>query len=475
MIIIGTIFIYFCILLLISKLTIKKGNNETFFRATRQSPWYLVAFGMIGASISGVTFVSVPGMVIEQNMTYAQTCMGFILGYVLVAFVLLPIYYRLNLITIYSFLKERLGERSYKIGASFFILSKMSGATVKFYVVCMILQRFVLDNFTVPFPLTVIVLVLLIWLYTHKGGIRTLVFTDSFQTLCMFLTLFLIVYKVIDALNLDLVETFNTIVNNEHSQIFVWNDWVSTQNFWKQFLSGVFIVVVMTGLDQDMMQKNLTCKSLRDAQKDMCTYGLAFLPANLLFMALGVLLMIFFQQKSIPLPTSPDELMLYPIANGILGSGVEILFTIGVVAACFSSADSALTSLTTSVCVDICEQPTNERLRKNVHIGVSIVFILFILIFKAINSTNLINAVYILCSYTYGPILGLFVYALLIRRCVNDNSVPCIAIASPLFCFLLDNVASQLWNYKFGYELLMLNGLLTFVGLLFIRDKKIKR
>ena len=219
MIIIGTIFIYFCILLLISKLTIKKGNNETFFRATRQSPWYLVAFGMIGASISGVTFVSVPGMVIEQNMTYAQTCMGFILGYVLVAFVLLPIYYRLNLITIYSFLKERLGERSYKIGASFFILSKMSGATVKFYVVCMILQRFVLDNFTVPFPLTVVVLVLLIWLYTHKGGIRTLVFTDSFQTLCMFLTLFLIVYKVIDALNLDLVETFNTIVNNEHSQI----------------------------------------------------------------------------------------------------------------------------------------------------------------------------------------------------------------------------------------------------------------
>ena len=339
----------------------------------------------------------------------------------------------------------------------------------------MILQRFVLDNFTVPFPLTVVVLVLLIWLYTHKGGIRTLVFTDSFQTLCMFLTLFLIVYKVIDALNLDLVETFNTIVNNEHSQIFVWNDWVSTQNFWKQFLSGVFIVVVMTGLDQDMMQKNLTCKSLRDAQKDMCTYGLAFLPANLLFMALGVLLMIFFQQKSIPLPTSPDELMLYPIANGILGSGVEILFTIGVVAACFSSADSALTSLTTSVCVDICEQPTNEKLRKNVHIGVSIVFILFILIFKAINSTNLINAVYILCSYTYGPILGLFVYALLIRRCVNDNLVPYIAIASPLFCFLLDNVASQLWNYKFGYELLMLNGLLTFIGLLFIRDKKIER
>ncbi|RKW52475.1 MAG: sodium:solute symporter [Prevotella sp.] len=475
MIIIGTIFVYFSLLLLISKLTIKNSNNELFFRAAQQSPWYFVAFGMIGASISGVTFVSVPGMVIEQNMSYTQTCIGFIFGYILVALVLLPIYYRLNLITIYSFLKERLGERSYKIGASFFILSKMSGAAIKFYVVCMILQRFVLDNYNVPFPLTVVVLVLLIWLYTRKGGIRTLVFTDSFQTLCMFLTLFFIIYKVIGALDMNFMEALNVIINDRHSQMFVWNDWISTQNFWKQFLSGVFIVVVMTGLDQDMMQKNLTCKSLKDAQKDMCSYGFAFLPTNILFMGLGILLITFFQHKNIPLPTSPDELMLYPIANGILGSGVEVLFTIGVVAACFSSADSALTSLTTSVCVDICEQPQNEQLRKYVHIGISIVFILFILIFKVLNSTSLINAVYILCSYTYGPILGLFAYALLIRRHINDNLVPYIAIASPLFCFLLDNVALWLWNYKFGYELLMLNGLFTFVGLVLIRNKKIGR
>lgn len=472
MIILGTIFIYFCILLFISKLTVKKSSNDLFFRATRQSSWYLVAFGMIGASVSGVTFVSVPGMVIGQNMTYAQTCMGFIFGYVLVAFVLLPIYYRLNLITIYSFLKDRLGVRSYKIGASFFILSKMSGAAVKFYVVCMILQRFVLDSYNIPFPITVVVLVLLIWLYTRKGGIKTLVYTDSFQTFCMFLTLLLIIYKVMSILDLNLCEALNAITNDSHSQIFIWDDWVSKQNFWKQFLSGVFIVVVMTGLDQDMMQKNLTCKSLGDAQKDMCSYGVAFLPTNLLFMALGVLLMMFFQQVGKPLPSSPDELMLYPVAGGLLGSAVEVMFTIGVVAACFSSADSALTSLTTSFCVDICEQPTNEILRKRAHFGMAVIFVIFILVFGAVNSTSLIDAVYILCSYTYGPLLGLFAYGLLTHKTVNDRMVPYVVLASPLICFLLDYMVMQLWNYKFGYELLMLNGLLTFLGLLATRQMK---
>lgn len=472
MIILGTIFIYFCILLFISKLTVKKSSNDLFFRATRQSSWYLVAFGMIGASVSGVTFVSVPGMVIGQNMTYAQTCMGFIFGYVLVAFVLLPIYYRLNLITIYSFLKDRLGVRSYKIGASFFILSKMSGAAVKFYVVCMILQRFVLDSYNIPFPITVVVLVLLIWLYTRKGGIKTLVYTDSFQTFCMFLTLLLIIYKVMSILDLNLCEALNAITNDSHSQIFIWDDWVSKQNFWKQFLSGVFIVVVMTGLDQDMMQKNLTCKSLGDAQKDMCSYGVAFLPTNLLFMALGVLLMMFFQQVGKPLPSSPDELMLYPVAGGLLGSAVEVMFTIGVVAACFSSADSALTSLTTSLCVDICEQPTNEILRKRAHFGMAVIFVIFILVFGAVNSTSLIDAVYILCSYTYGPLLGLFAYGLLTHKTVNDRMVPYVVLASPLICFLLDYMVTQLWNYKFGYELLMLNGLLTFLGLLATRKMK---
>ena len=228
----------------------------------------------------------------------------------------------------------------------------------------------------------------------------------------------------------------------------------------------------MTGLDQDMMQKNLTCKSLGDAQKDMCSYGVAFLPTNLLFMALGVLLMMFFQQVGKPLPSSPDELMLYPVADGLLGSGVEVMFTIGVVAACFSSADSALTSLTTSFCVDICEQPTNEILRKRVHFGIAVIFVIFILVFGAVNSTSLIDAVYILCSYTYGPLLGLFAYGLLTHKTVNDRMVPYVVLASPLICFLLDYMVTPLWNYKFGYELLMLNGLLTFLGLLATRKMK---
>ena len=465
MIILGTILIYFSLLLFISKMTASSSNNESFFRANKQSPWYLVAFGMIGASISGVTFVSVPGMVIDQNMAYAQTCIGFIFGYILVAFVLLPIYYRLNLITIYTYLKQRLGIRSYKTGASFFLLSKLTGSAVKFYVVCMILQRFVLTDFNIPFPVTVVSMVLLIWLYTHKGGIRTLVFTDTFQTICMFLALLLIIYNVMTALDFSISETFNRIISDSHSTIFVWDDWFSKQNFWKQFLSGVFIVVVMTGLDQDMMQKNLTCKTLRDAQKDMCTYGFAFLPVNLLFMSLGILLMMYLSKMNIPLPASPDELMLLPVAGGMLGSGVEVLFTIGVVAACFSTADSALTSLTTSFCVDICEQPKNETLRKRIHFAMSVVFILFILVFKVFNSTSLIDAVYILCSYTYGPLLGLFAFSLLTRRSVNDKFVPYIAIASPLLCFAIDTLSMKLWNYKFGYELLMLNGILTFAGL----------
>lgn len=465
MIILSTILIYFAALLLLSRFTVRNVSNQTFYNANRQSPWYLVAFGMIGASISGVTFVSVPGMVMNQNMSYLQTCMGFIVGYALVAFVLLPIYYRLRLITIYTYLKERLGRMSYKTGASFFLLSKMAGSAVKFYVVCMILQRFVLDGYHIPFFVTVPSLVLLIWLYTRKGGIKTLVFTDTFQTLCILAALVLIAFKVMDALQLNLSSVLSFVSSDTHSQIFVWDDWISTQNFWKQFLSGVFIVIVMTGLDQDMMQKNLTCKTLRDAQKDMCTYGIAFLPVNMLFLALGILLMHYLQQMGQTLPTMPDELMLLPVAGGMLGNGVVVLFTIGVVAACFSSADSALTSLTTSYCIDICEKPNDERLRKRVHLGLAVVFVGFILGFRALNSTNLINAIYTIVSYTYGPLLGLFAYGLFTRQPVTDRLVPYIALASPLLCYGLDMLAQHLWQYKFGYELLMLNGAITFIGL----------
>ena len=283
---------YFAVLFAISRLTARRATNDTFFRGNRQSPWYMVAFGMVGASISGVTFVSVPGMVTSIDMTYMQTCLGFILGYFAVAFILLPLYYRLNLTTIYSYLGKRLGPRAYKTGASFFLLSKMTGAVVRFDVVCMILQQFVFDEMGIPFVLTVSAMVTLIWLYTRGGGIKTLVWTDTFQTICLFSALLLIIYKVVGELGMTIPEAVSAIAADEHSRMFVMDDWVSKQNFWKQFLSGVFIVIVMTGLDQDMMQKNLTCKTLKEAQKDMCTYGVAFVPANLLFLSLGVLLVM---------------------------------------------------------------------------------------------------------------------------------------------------------------------------------------
>ena len=472
MTIILTILSYFGVLLLVSRLTAKQSTNDTFYRGNRQSPWYLVAFGMIGASISGVTFVSVPGMVNTIGMTYLQTCLGFVLGYVAVAFVLLPIYYRLNLTTIYSYLQQRLGTRSYKTGAWFFLLSKMSGAAVKFYVVCMILQRFVLDALGIPFVLTVLVLVVLIWLYTRRGGIKTLVWTDTFQTFCMFMALIFIIINVMSMLNLSVNEVVTTIVQDERSRVFVFDDWVSKQNFWKLFISGIFIVVVMTGLDQDMMQKNLTCKTLREAQKDMCTYGLAFVPANLLFLCLGVLLSMLAQQEGIALPSSGDELLPMFAATGKMGNMVVVLFSIGIVAASFSSADSALTALTTTYCVDIKEKADDETLRHRVHAGMSVVFIIFILLFRTFNSTNLIDAIYILVSYTYGPLLGLFAFGLFTKYQVTDRWVPYFAILSPILCYALDVLAQQMWGYHFGYELLMLNGAFTFAGLYVTRKKE---
>jgi Na+/proline symporter len=466
MLIIITVLLYFAALMLFSRITARHGdNNQTFFRANRRSPWYMVAFGMVGASISGITFVSVPGMTMFTGMTYVQMCIGFILGYFAVAFVLLPVYYRLNLTTIYTYLKERLGMKSYKTGAWFFLISKMTGAAVRFYVVCIILQRFVLDAIGVPFALTVVAMVALIWLYTRRGGIKTLVWTDTFQTTCMFAALILIIYNVMGQLGMSATDAVKAIATDEHSRMFVMDDWISKQNFWKQFLSGAFVVIVMTGLDQDMMQKNLTCRTLREAQKDMCTYGFAFVPANILFMALGVLLMQLAQKDGIALPASGDELLPMFAATGRLGSTVVVLFTIGIVAASFSSADSALTALTTSYCVDTRQREGDEQLRRRAHIGIAVVFGLFILLFKTLNSTSVIDAIYILCSYTYGPLLGLFAFGLFTRRKPCDKLVPYIAVASPIVCFALEKTAMQCWGYKFGYELLMINGLLTFMGL----------
>lgn len=471
MIIVITVLVYFALLLVLSRITGRSATNATFFSANRRSPWYMVAFGMVGASISGVTFVSVPGMVVGSGMTYLQTCMGFVLGYFIVAFVLLPLYYRHNLITIYSYLGGRLGRRSYLSGAWFFILSKITGAAVRFYVVCIILQRFVFDGVGIPFAVTVTGMVALIWLYTRRGGIKTLVWTDSFQTACLFTALVLITVNVADALGMSMAEAVRTVAGSPMSRVFVMDDWFSTQNFWKQFISGAFIVVVMTGLDQDMMQKNLTCKTLREAQKDMCTYGFAFVPANMMFLALGVLLVALASARGVAIPASTDDLLPMFAATGSLGQTVVVLFTIGVVAASFSSADSALTSLTTSLCVDIFSRPADERLRRRVHIAVCGVFVVFILLFRAVNSTNVLDAIYIMCSYTYGPLLGLFAFSLFTKYGVDDRRVPWVVVLSPLLCYATDRLVFMHTGYKFGYELLMMNGAITFAGLWMLRKR----
>jgi len=455
---------YFAVLFVISRLTGRRATNDTFFRGNCQSPWYMVAFGMIGASISGVTIVSVPGMVTSINMTYMQTCLGFILGYIAVAFILLPLYYRLNLTTIYSYLGKRMGKKAYKTGASFFLLSKMAGAVARFYVVCMILQQFVFDALGIPFVVTISVMVVLIWLYTRGGGIKTLVWTDTFQTLCLFSALLLIIYKVIGELGMTIPEAVSAIASDEHSRIFVFDDWVSKQNFWKQFLSGVFIVIVMTGLDQDMMQKNMTCKTLREAQKDMCTYGVAFVPANLLFLSLGVLL-VMLGEKGVSDALLPE----YVQKSGL---SVLIPFSIGIVAAAFSSADSALTSLTTSFCVDIKGRAGDEKLRKKVHLLISILFVVMVLLFRMLNSTSVIDAIYVMCGYTYGPLLGLFAFGMLTKRKPCDKYVPYICIASPLVCYAIDILTWNLTGYRFGYELLMMNGTLTFLALLSVSSRE---
>jgi len=457
------ILVYFAILYGISRLAVRRADNDTFFRANRQSPWYLVAFGMIGASISGVTFISVPGMVTRVDMTYMQTCLGFILGYVAVAFILLPLYYRLNLTTIYAYLGRRFGPRSYKTGASFFLLSKMTGAVARFYVVCMILHRFVFDTMGVPFAATVTVMVVLIWLYTRRGGIKTLVWTDSFQTLCLLVALLLIIYKVMGELGLTWSETVSAIAADEHSRMFVFDDWLSRQNFWKQFLSGVFIVIVMTGLDQDMMQKNMTCKTLREAQKDMCSYGVAFVPVNLLFLSLGVLLVMLARQQGQAVAVG-DELLPTYILQGDMA--VLIPFSIGIVAASFSSADSALTSLTTSYCVDIRDRADDERMRRRTHLAICVLFVVLVLLFHLLNSTSVIDAIYIMCGYTYGPLLGLFAFGMFTKKHPDDRRAPYICVASPLLCYAIDMLSSRYLGYTFGYELLMLNGALTFMALL---------
>jgi Na+/proline symporter len=430
MMIILTIICYFTTLLIIARITGRRGDsNAVFFKGENKSPWYIVAFGMVGASISGVTFVSVPGMVRGMDMTYMQAVIGFFFGYLIVAHVLLPLYYRLNLTSIYTYLGHRFGIRTYHTGSLFFLLSRMLGTAAKLYLVCLILYTYVFREMDVPFWLIATGAVALVWFYTQKSGIKTIVWTDTLQTLCLIVALIFIIVSIARRLDLDLQSMVQVLTENEHSRIFVFDDWVSRQNFFKQFFSGIFIVIVMTGLDQDMMQKNLTCRNLKEAQKNMYCYGFSFIPLNLLFLGLGILLVVLAGKMQLELPQMNDDILPMFATQGYLGQSVLVLFTIGIVAAAFSNSDSALTSMTTSFCVDILhtDQDPEELARKKrrkVHLIMSIVLITFICFFRIVNNKSVIDAVYIIASYTYGPLLGMFCFGLFTRRITQDKWAP---------------------------------------------------
>ena len=479
----ATLVAYFSLLLFISRRAARggRGGNDAFFRAGRQSPWWMVAFGMVGASISGVTFISVPGWAASTGMTYLQMCMGFVVGYVAVAFVLLPLYYRLRLTSIYAYLGERFGPRTHRTGALFFVLSKLMGAAARMYLVCMVLAQFVvvpyLGSGLLPFLLVVAAVLLLIWLYTRQAGMQAIVRTDALQTLCLLLAAGGMAVAAAQTLGLDLRGAVQTVCESPMCRVWEW-DGASKQAFWRQFLSGVFIVVVMTGLDQDMMQKNLTCRSLREAQKDMVSYGLAFLPVNALFLGLGILLFSLCAAQGLTPPAAGDSLLPWLVSEGVLGAWVVVPFTLGIVAAAFSSADSALTALTTTVCIDLLrvEQralPAAEAqaVRRRVHGAVVLAFSLCMVLFKLAEGGNMIDVIYVLASYTYGPLLGLYAFGLFSRQQVRDRAVPFVCLAAPFLCGLLDHFAPVWWGYTFGYELLLLNGLLTLLGLYALRKR----
>lgn len=469
--------LYFGALYLISYIVSKKSNdNDAFFLGNRQSPWPLVAIAMVGTSISGVTFVSVPGMVGKFDMTYMQMVFGFVVGYFVIAYVLLPLYYKLNLTTIYGYLEQRFGFFSYKTGASFFILSKIIGAAARLYLVAMILQTLVFDQWNIPFGITVTGIILLIWGYTHRSGIKTIIWTDTLQTSCLILGVVLIIWQVATKMHMDIPQVIEVISNSEHSRIFVFDDWASKQNFFKQFLSGVFITIVMTGLDQDMMQKNLTCRNLKDAQKNMVVYGISFAPINFLFLSLGILLLLFASQFGIILPEKSDQIL--PVLAALyLGLPVLVFFTIGIIAAAFSSADSALAALTTSVCVDLLdvkkkEESSARKIRRRVHVLVSFAFLAVILIIESVRQENILDTIYTVASYTYGPLLGLFFFGLFTKVKVRDKQVPVVCILAPILSYMLEYYLLEYQGYKVGYEILLFNGLLTVFGLFVISKKK---
>lgn len=462
---------YFGVLLIISFFTSRNVNNEGFFLGNRKSKWYIVAIGMLGSSISGVTFISVPGWVQTTQMTYMQMVLGFVLGYIVIANVLLPLYYRLNLTSIYTYLENRFGIASYKTGASFFLLSRTIGSAARLYVVANVLQVSIFQQLNVPFWSTVIITILLIWLYTYKGGIKTIIWTDTLQTLFLFSALIATIIIVTKELNFTFAESVSAISNSPMSKIFEFSDWGSSRHFVKQFISGALITIVMTGLDQDMMQKNLSCKNIKEAKRNVLSYGFAFIPANILFLSLGILLMTFANQSGINSNLIQADNLFPYIATHSLGPVILILFLIGLMASAYSSADSALTALTTSFTVDIVgiknkNENQVKKIRKRTHISFSLIMAIMIILFDIFNEKSIIDTIYAIAGYTYGPLLGLYSFGLFTKRQIQDKATPFIAILSPLISFAISYMLRTFTEYSMGYELLLLNGIITFVGLL---------
>ena len=471
---------YFTTLFVISYFTSRNANNDTFFIGNRKSPWYLVSIAMIGTSISGVTFISVPGWVLTSQFSYMQMVLGYLLGYFVIANVLLPLYYRLNLKSIYTYLDMRFGFYTYKTGAVLFLVSRIIGSAFRLFIVSSVLQLSVFNALGVPFWVTVSITVLLIWLYTRKGGVRTVLWTDSFQAIAMITAVLLTVHYISADLNLTFTGIFETISSSPLSRIWFFDDPNQRFYFWKQFFGGAFITIVMTGLDQDQMQKNLSCRNYKDARKNMYWYGFAFLPVNLLFLSLGVLLHTFAMQKGIPLPAQTDNLFPTLVTQGYMPQVVGILFFLGLIAAAYSSADSALTALTTSFTIDILNtKELNEeklkRVRQWVHVFISVLMILVIIIFNAFNDRSVIDSIFTIAGYTYGPLLGLYAFGLFTSYQVKDRAVPVISVLSPILCVLLNRYSQVLFGgYKFGFELLIVNGAITFLLLFLTRQRGVR-
>jgi len=473
--VVGIVLGYFSILIVISVLTSRKADSQTFFTGNRKSPWYLVAFGMVGTTLSGVTFVSVPGEVGNSAFSYLQFIFGNIVGFWIVAAVLLPLYYRLNLVSIYSFLDQRFGTYSHKTGSFFFLISKLIGAAFRLYIVAVVLQIGFFDAFNIPFALTVIVTISLVWLYTFKGGVKTIVWTDTLQTLFLVSAVVFTIVAITKVLGWNTGRMLNEIAADPNSQIFFW-DWRSGNNFFKQFIAGMFVTIVIVGMDQDMMQKNLTCKNIKDAQKNMVVFSITFLFTVFLFLGLGALLYIYANKSGIAIPEKTDD--LYPmLALNYLGLPIGIAFLLGIIAAAYSSADSALTALTTSFSIDFLniekyEELKIQKIKRWSHLMFSVLLILVILFFKTINNESIVMAVFRVAGYTYGPILGLFVFGMYSKRIVNDKWVPVVAVVSPVICYFISKYSEIiLFGYKFGFELLILNGLITMAGLWLISKK----